>query len=151
MRKAAYLFIISSLFSVLLSSCSGEAKKAEQGEIKSTVLAKQEITKEKLAVNDGNKKPPLITFIELGSVNCIPCKMMQTVMREVEQDYKNNVKVIFYDVWKPEGQPFAEKYSIKLIPTQVFLDKAGKEFFRHEGYLSKEDITAVFKKQGVTK
>lgn len=28
-----------------------------------------------------------ITFIELGSVKCIPCKMMQPVMEEIELTY----------------------------------------------------------------
>ena len=27
-----------------------------------------------------------VTFVELGSVNCIPCKMMQPIMKEIE-DY----------------------------------------------------------------
>jgi len=31
---------------------------------------------------------PKITFIELGSVNCIPCKMMQPVMKEIEKEYE---------------------------------------------------------------
>ncbi|MFA6542260.1 MAG: hypothetical protein WCT99_11740 [Bacteroidota bacterium] len=29
---------------------------------------------------------PEITFIELGSVNCIPCKKMQPVMKAIEQN-----------------------------------------------------------------
>jgi thioredoxin 1 len=59
------------------------------------------------------------------------------------------VKVIFYDVWTKKGKPFAKKYKIRLIPTQVFLDKDGKEFFRHEGFFPKDDLITVLKKQGV--
>ena len=92
---------------------------------------------------------PMITFIELGSVNCIPCKMMQPVMKEIEEKYKGSVKVIFYDVWTKEQKQYAEKYSINVIPTQVFLDKDGKEFFRHEGFFPKEDIEALFEKNGI--
>ena len=40
-----------------------------------------------------------VTFVELGSVNCIPCKMMQPVMADIEKEYGDSVKVIFYDVW----------------------------------------------------
>jgi len=90
-----------------------------------------------------------VTFIELGSVNCIPCKMMQPVMEAIEEDYEDQVKVVFHDVWTDEGRPYAAKYGIKLIPTQVFLDKDGNEFARHEGYMSKEDLVAVLKQQGV--
>lgn len=93
---------------------------------------------------------PKITFIELGSVNCIPCKKMQPVMKAIEQKYGDVVKVIFYDVWTPEQKPFARQYGVRLIPTQVFLDENGKEFFRHEGFFPEEEIHALFKKRGVT-
>ena len=43
----------------------------------------------------------------------------------------------------------AEKYKIRVIPTQVFLDKNGKEFFRHEGYFPFEEIEKKLKAQGV--
>ena len=89
------------------------------------------------------------TFVELGSVNCVPCKMMQPVMEEIKKEYSNRVKVIFYDVWTEEGAPFGETYKIRVIPTQVFLDKNGKEFFRHEGFFAKDDIVKVLIKQGI--
>ncbi|MDK2909564.1 MAG: thioredoxin 1 [Bacteroidales bacterium] len=90
-----------------------------------------------------------VTFIELGSVRCIPCQKMQPVLRAIEQKYKNEVKVVFYDVWTPEGKPFAEKYRIKLIPTQVFLDDKGKEFYRHEGYLPQDEVEEILQKKGI--
>jgi thioredoxin 1 len=83
---------------------------------------------------------PKVTFIELGSVNCIPCKMMQPVMKAIEEKYGEQVKVIFYDVWTKEQKPYAQKYGIKLIPTQVFLDEKGKEFHRHEGFYPEAEI-----------
>ena len=46
-----------------------------------------------------------VTFIELGSVNCIPCKMMQPIMKEIEAEYRGQVRVVFYDVWTKEGEP----------------------------------------------
>mgnify|MGYP001455975122 CR=1 FL=1 len=88
-----------------------------------------------------------VTFIELGSVNCIPCRMMQPVMKQIEEKYKDKVKIIFYDVWTQEGQPFGQKYGIQAIPTQIFLDKDGKEFFRHAGFFSFEECEKVFKTQ----
>lgn len=93
---------------------------------------------------------PHITFVELGSVNCIPCKKMQPVMKAIEQKYGEKVKVIFYDVWTEEQKPYAQKYGIRLIPTQVFLDENGKEFFRHEGFFPEEEIHKIFKQRGLT-
>ena len=38
---------------------------------------------------------------------------------------------------------------IRVIPTQIFYDNTGKEFFRHEGYFPKEDILAKFKENKI--
>ncbi len=95
------------------------------------------------------KENILVTFVELGSVRCIPCKMMQPIMREIEKDYAGQVKVVFHDVWTPEGEPFAESYKIRVIPTQVFLDKEGEEYFRHEGFFPKDELVKILKRKGV--
>ena len=96
-----------------------------------------------------NKIKSKVTFVELGSVNCIPCKMMQPVMKNIEKKYGNQVKIVFYDVWTQEQRPFADRYGIKLIPTQVFLDESGKEFFRHEGFYPEEEIHKLLKSRGL--
>ena len=90
-----------------------------------------------------------VTFIELGSVNCIPCKKMQPIMKSVEEKYGTQVKVVFYDVWKEDQKHYAIKYGIKLIPTQVFLDEKGKEFFRHEGFYPETEIDKLLQKKGL--
>lgn len=90
-----------------------------------------------------------VTFIELGSVRCIPCQKMQPVMKSVEKKYGKQVKVVFHDVWTTEGKPFAAQYGIESIPTQVFLDENGKEFSRHVGYFPEEELVKVLKQKGV--
>ena len=96
------------------------------------------------------EKKPSITFIELGSVNCIPCKKMQPVMKAIETKYGEKVKVVFYDVWTEEQKSYAQQYGIRLIPTQVFLDESGKEFYRHEGFFPEDEIHKIFKQRGLT-
>jgi len=91
----------------------------------------------------------LVTFVELGSVGCIPCKMMQPIMREIETTYAGQVEVVFHDVWTEEGKPYIKKYGIRVIPTQVFLDAKGVEYFRHEGFFPKEQLVEVLKLKGV--
>lgn len=108
----------------------------------------------KVAVKSAVKKTDtkneiLVTFVELGSVNCVPCKMMQPVMKEVEEKYGTQVKVVFHDVWTPDGKPYGAKYGIRSIPTQIFLDKEGKEYFRHEGFFPKEELVKILVMKGV--
>lgn len=90
-----------------------------------------------------------VTFIELGSVNCVPCKMMQPVMNEIEEKYAGVVKVVFYDVWTPKDRDKAVQYGIRAIPTQVFLNSKGKEIFRHLGYFSSEEIIKLLESKGI--
>ena len=92
---------------------------------------------------------PTITFVELGSVNCIPCKMMQKVIKAVEKKYGDQLQILFFDVWKEDQAHYAKKYSIRLIPTQVFLDANGKELMRHEGYFPEKDIDMFLQSRGL--
>jgi thioredoxin 1 len=90
-----------------------------------------------------------VTFIELGSVNCIPCKMMQPVMDKLEENFPNDVEVLFYDVWTEKDASKAGEYGIRVIPTQVFLDENSEEYHRHEGFYPYEEVVKVLKQQGV--
>ena len=74
---------------------------------------------------------------------------MQPVMKQVEKKYNSQVKVVFHDVWTEKGKPFAYKYGIKAIPTQVYLDKNGREYFRHEGFHPFAEVEKILKKGGV--
>ena len=107
-------------------NCNGSEREAP-----SRNLSRQETTVEKPEIQTPKA---LVTFVELGSVNCIPCRKMQPVMQNIETKYQDQVEVIFYDVWQEDQKPKAQEYGIRLIPTQVFLDGAGVEVFRHEGF-----------------
>lgn len=88
-----------------------------------------------------------VTFIELGADRCIPCKAMQPVMREIAQEYKDTIQVVFYDVWKTPK--YGKDYGIQMIPTQVFIDKNGDEIFRHVGFYAKDEIIKMLKEKGI--
>ena len=92
---------------------------------------------------------PLVTFVELGSVKCVPCRQMQPVMEAVGKKYGDQIAIVFHDVWKPEERQYAEQYGIRVIPTQVFLDREGKEFFRHEGFFPEGEIDKLLQKRGL--
>ncbi len=86
-------------------------------------------------------------LVDLGADKCIPCKMMAPVLKELKTEYDGRMEVEFIDVWKkPEA---AKQYKIQLIPTQIFFDASGKELFRHEGFLGKEDILKKWKELGL--
>ena len=89
----------------------------------------------------------MVTMIDLGADRCIPCKMMAPILEKVKKDYEGRALIHFYDVWKDRTP--AERYRIRVIPTQIFFDKDGKEVYRHEGFMSEADIVAKLKSLGV--
>lgn len=94
---------------------------------------------------------PKVTFVELGSVNCIPCKAMKKVMDSLEVKYPQDLKIVFHDVWTDAGKPAARQYGIRSIPTQIFLDAGGVEYYRHEGYFPMQELEKILKQKQVAK
>jgi len=86
-------------------------------------------------------------LVDLGSDTCIPCKMMAPVLEELKSELAGKLNVEFLNVH--ENPNFLEHYNIRIIPTQIFYDAAGKELFRHQGFYSKEDILAEFRELGI--
>ncbi len=125
---------------ILLATLSVKVSAQNSSTLKKDMLTKEQNTKVE------NYK---VTFIELGSVRCIPCQKMQPVMKHIEKKFGKEVKVVFHDVWTPDGKPYAQKFNIESIPTQVFLDENGKEFARHTGFFPEEELIKVLKKKGV--
>ena len=89
---------------------------------------------------------PMPLLLELGSVNCVPCKMMTPILDELRDTFDGQLDVNFIDVWKDEAA--GRQYGIRSIPTQIFFDSEGNELFRHEGFYPREDIVAKWKELG---
>jgi thioredoxin 1 len=90
-----------------------------------------------------------VTFVELGSDSCVPCKEMRPVMDGIQKAFGDQVEIVFYDVW--EDQAPAREYGVQMIPTQVFLDESGEEFHRHVGFYPQAEIEALLVQHGLTK
>jgi thioredoxin 1 len=134
MKKTAILLCISLLTLSMPGACSSDQSRSEN----------------KSSKKDQNQTENIkVTFVELGSIRCIPCKKMQPIMEEIKKEYKGQVKVVFHDVWTTKGRPYAYSYKIRVIPTQVFLDKDGKEYFRHEGFFPKKELAKILKMKGI--
>jgi len=80
---------------------------------------------------------------EFGAKSCIPCIQMKQVMAELKTSHGD--KVEFRMVYADEEKDLFRKYSIMLIPTQVFFDASGKEVDRHMGALTKEEVLQKLK------
>lgn len=82
-----------------------------------------------------------VTFLEFGATGCSACKRMESVMEDISEKHPQTIQVVFLNVLKPESQDLMKFYGVASIPTQVLLDKEGKEFFRHSGYYSADELS----------
>jgi cytochrome c-type biogenesis protein len=86
-------------------------------------------------------------LVELGSHECVPCKLMAPVLAELRAGYAGQLQVDAIDVWQDPDA--GKQFGVEIIPTQVFLDAHGKEVFRHQGFIGKEDIVAKWNELGI--
>ena len=66
-------------------------------------------------------------------------------MSDIRAKYPYRVNVVFVNIMLPENQRLMKYYGIAAIPTQVLLNKEGKEFFRHTGYFSTNELIITFR------
>ncbi|MDA8123737.1 MAG: thioredoxin domain-containing protein [Deltaproteobacteria bacterium] len=87
---------------------------------------------------------PLI--VDFGSNSCLPCRQLRPVLQKVRQDYTGKLEVLIIDVQK--YQQLAAEYQVQVIPTVVFFDRAGREVFRQQGFMSEEKVKERLAKLG---
>jgi len=88
---------------------------------------------------------PVVT--DFGRGTCVPCKMMEPILKKLRKDYEGRASVLILDVGKYAS--LSRKYGVRIIPTQIFFDATGKEVYRHQGFMPEEDIVVQLKKMGV--
>ena len=89
----------------------------------------------------------MVTLVDLGANQCVPCKMMAPILDKLEKDYKDKAAIVVIDVYKHNDQ--VQRFGIRAIPTQIFFDPNGKEVYRHVGFMSEKAIIEQLSKMGV--
>jgi thioredoxin 1 len=99
------------------------------------------------AAADEYAVPGKITLLELGSPTCPPCRAMAPILEEIEREYRGKIAIVKVDLrYEPEA---AQRFGVRMIPTQIYFDKTGREVYRHFGYMNKSGIKAVFFSLGI--
>jgi thioredoxin 1 len=91
------------------------------------------------------KHAPIL--LEFGRGWCKPCKYMKPILEETAKAYSGRAIVMTVDM--DANKDLVRDFKIRLMPTQVFLTPEGKEFFRNEGALERDQIDQVLAKMGV--
>lgn len=77
-----------------------------------------------------------VILINFSTDWCVPCKKMKQIIKDVKK-IKPNLKLILVDA--DANKELAKNYNINGIPVVIIL-KNNKEFFRHTGIISKEEL-----------
>jgi len=86
-------------------------------------------------------------LVELGAGKCQACKAMAPIIEQLRKEYAGRIEVESIDVI--EDRERARQIDFNLIPSQVFFDADGKELWRHEGFMPKDQIEAKFAELGM--
>lgn len=87
------------------------------------------------------------TVIEFGGPTCIPCKKMQPILAELQQQFGDRAQIRnFYVTEHPKE---ARAHKVMAMPTQVVFDPSGKEVARHIGLWEKGEFLAALAKVGL--
>jgi thioredoxin 1 len=91
--------------------------------------------------------PGMPRLLDLGSKSCTACTLLEPVLEELRKNYAGKLQVDFIDVW--EHEQVATDYGIEIIPVQIFFDAEGQELYRHQGFISAQEVAAKFKELGI--
>jgi thioredoxin 1 len=94
-----------------------------------------------------DRSEPRPRLVDVGSNKCIPCRLMAPILATLKEDYGGVLAIDVIDI--RDDRTAAQRYGIRVIPTQIFYDASGTERFRHEGFMSKEAILAKWHELGV--
>ncbi len=137
-------FVFLAVFKNTLTNYTSELKQSYMN----PEIASSETVKVDSAYNyKKNGLNYLVTFLEFGATGCSSCKQMESVMEDIRKLYPNKVNVQFKNVRLKDNQTIMEYYGVVMIPTQVLLDREGKEFFRHTGVLTTDEMIKIFNQQ----
>jgi thioredoxin 1 len=91
-----------------------------------------------------SKQKPIL--LEFGKGWCRPCKYMKPILEETARAFDGKAVVATVDM--DANSDLVRQFSIRVMPTQIFLRPNGTEFFRNEGVLQPEHIAQIFNKMG---
>jgi thioredoxin 1 len=88
-------------------------------------------------------------LVNLKTKACIQCERMLPVLAELKRQFSDKFTVHTFDVGRNQraGTAFG---AIRVMPTLIFMNQAGQELYRFEGYMSKAEILERWQALGVT-
>ena len=94
------------------------------------------VVPEHIAIGGG--RPQLLDF---GMGVCTQCKRMKPVMERAARELGDYAEVYVLDIRIEVNEQLAERYGMHAIPFILLVDGAGKEIWRHEGFVDYPELS----------
>ncbi len=88
-----------------------------------------------------NQKVPVL--VDFKADWCAPCKMMSPILKQVKQNFKDQIKIIKIDI--DQTPSVAQKYSVRGVPTLI-LFKKGESVWRQSGVIQANQLISIISK-----
>lgn len=85
-------------------------------------------------------------MVDFGRGSCVPCKMMEPILRELKDEYAGRAEIVYIQI--DDYPALTQRHGIRAIPTQIFYDSEGQEYYRHQGFMGRADIIAKLAELG---
>lgn len=112
---------------------------------------RKEITSSEINIikNLEDAKNGIPTIIMFKTDTCPYCVEMQKEIGVISEKYPEKFNVYYARLEEDRNMDLAYKYRVNVVPTTVFLDKNGKEFYTQQGLMRADYIENVLKSLGV--
>lgn len=89
------------------------------------------------------------TIIMFKTDTCPYCVEMEKELSLVSKEREGRFNIYYARLEEEKNIDLADKYDAKVVPTTVFLDKEGREFYIHQGLMKKDNIEVILNSLGV--
>lgn len=96
-----------------------------------------------------NAKSGVPTIIMFKTDTCPYCVEMQKELSTVSKEREGKFNIYYARLEEDKNIDLAYKYGANVVPTTVFLDKDGKEFYTHQGLMRTSSIETILNSLGV--
>ena len=87
-----------------------------------------------------DEKTSKLELFDFWAVWCGPCKIMDPILHEIEEEYKDKIAIKKYNVDEEQNQQLVQQYNVMSIPTYLLM-KDGQVVATFIGTQPKATIT----------
>jgi len=74
---------------------------------------------------------------------CAQCQRMRSVMDQAQRELGDRLDVHVLDIRIEATEQLADRFGMRTIPLVILADGAGREVWRHEGYIAYPVLSAA--------